>query len=120
MFELDDARRDVLIETWARKLVERGVGAPAVFLLVAHKPIAGLSAQALLAFKPLLAAVVPLNIGELAAFVHEPQNVERLVQRIEQLEDERAAAEAVRTRRRADVRRRARRMARLRKRRDRG
>jgi hypothetical protein len=114
VFELDDARRDELIETWAHKLSAHGLGAAAVFLLEAHKPLAGLGAQAITAVEPMLAALVPIHVGELAAFMHRAENIERLVVRIEQLErirqEERESAGC----RRAEVRRRARRIRRLR------
>ncbi len=115
MFELDDKRRDELIETWAHKLVDRGLGTAAVFLLEAHKPISGVGAQAALAFKPLLNPLVPFNMGELAAFMHSINNIELLERRIEQLESERHDRLEAERRRRAEVRRRARRIARLRR-----
>lgn len=115
MFELDAARRDELIEVWARRLVDRGLATPAIFLLEAHKPLAGFSAQALLAFQPLLAPIVRMNVGEVAAFIRSADNIERLLLCIEELEQQRVAAERGRRRRRAEARRRARRIRRLRR-----
>jgi hypothetical protein len=112
LFELDPQRRDELAQRWATRIVERGLGALAVFLLEAHKPLSGLGAHALLAVEPLLAGVVPLRVGELAAFLHDGNNVEHLLQCIEQREQARAAAARVRRVRRGAARRRARRMAR--------
>jgi len=114
VFELNDARRDELVETWAQKLSRHGMGVAAVFLLEAHKPLAGLGAQAVTAFAPMLTPIVPINVGELAAFMHSAENIERLVVRIEQLERGRQAERDEAARRRADVRRRARRIRRLR------
>lgn len=115
MFELDDARRDELVEAWGRRLVARGLGAAAVFLLEAHKPIAGITAQATVAFQPLIQPLIPLNLGELAAFMRDVGNIERLIQCIEQLEYERAEQQAARRKRRRLVRRRARRIRALRR-----
>ncbi len=115
MFELDDARRDELVETWARRLVDRGFGAVAVFLLEAHKPVSGVGAHAVLAFGPLLAPLVTLNTNELAAFMHKVDNVERLIQRVEQLEQARRDEQDAQQRRLRDIRRRARRIKRLRR-----
>lgn len=112
MFELDESRRDELVERWAHRLVSRGLAAPAVFLLEAHKPLAGLSAHALVAFRPLLSPLVPLDVGELAAFIRDVDNVERLLCRIEELEQQRTSREATRRRRAAEARRRLRRMRR--------
>lgn len=86
MFELDEVRRDELVEAWARRLVDRGLAVPAVFLLEAHKPLAGIGAHAVVAFQPLLSAVFSLNFGEVAAFLRSADNIERLIRRIEDLE----------------------------------
>lgn len=110
MFELDPARRDELIEAWAQHIVARGLGTAAVFLLEAHKPLAGPGAQVLAAFLPVLQAILAVNVHELAAFMHEPANVERLIRRIELKENGRQEAQAARHARRAEVRRRARRI----------
>lgn len=117
MFELDSSRRDELIELWAHKLVDRGLGTAAVFLLEAHKPLAGLGSQAIIAFQPLLTPLVPINVGELAAFMRSPENVEQLVLRVEELEAARAAAQEAERRRTTEIRRRARRIYRIRRRR---
>lgn len=86
MFELDDKRRDELVDRWARRIVERGLATPAIFLLEAHKPLAGLAAQGVLAFRPLLSALSSIDFTEVAALLRSVENVERLVQRIEELE----------------------------------
>ena len=117
MFELDPARRDDLVDSWARRLVERGLATPAVFLLEAHKPLSGLGAHAITAFQPLIAPLVRLDVGELAAFMREVDNVERLLMRIEELERQRTEHEDARRRRAGEIRRRARRIRRLRRRR---
>lgn len=116
MFELNDTRRDELVETWAQKIVTRGLGTAAVFLLEAHKPLAGLGAQAVTAFQPLLTPLVRLDVGELAAFMRSADNVERLVLRIEQLESARQEHLTAQRRWAAEVRRRARRIRALRRR----
>ncbi|MEW6253509.1 MAG: hypothetical protein AB1716_22930 [Planctomycetota bacterium] len=115
MFELDETRRDALVEGWAQRIVARGFGPLAVFALEAHKPLAGIGAQAVLAFGPLVSALTAAPAEELAAFLHSPDNVERLIVRIEQLNAERAAARTAERKRRAEVHRRARRWRRLRR-----
>lgn len=116
MFELSDERRDELVEQWARWLVDRGFGTAAVFMLEAHKPIAGVGAHAVLAFGPLLGPLVPLDPNELAAFMHHGDNVERLIQRVEALEEARQNEQSRQRRRQREIRRRARRWKTLRKR----
>jgi hypothetical protein len=89
MFELSEPRRDELVERWATRIVDRGWSTAAVFLLEAHKPLAGISAQLLLGFRPLLEALLPVDASELAAFVHRRDNIEQLVCRIEELDQQR-------------------------------
>lgn len=120
MFEITDERRDELVELWARKIVDRGIAGPAIFMLEAHKPLAGIGANVAVAFQPLLAPLVSFNLHEVAAFMHQRDNVELLEQRIEALEEERRARLQARQRRRREARRRARRIRALRRRRDRG
>ena len=86
MFELSESRRDELIERWARRIVDRGLSSAAVFLLQAHVPLAGIGAQALLGFRPLVESLLHVDAHELAAFLREPDNIELLVLRIEELE----------------------------------
>jgi len=117
VFELDEQRRNELVETWARRVVARGLGTAAVFLLEAHKPLGRFGASALVAFEPLIRGILSRNPIELAAFVADVDNIERLILRIEALEDERVAQQTAELRRRREVRRRARSIARLRRRR---
>ena len=106
MFELDPGRRDELVESWARRIVDRGLATPAVFLLEAHKPLSGLGAHAVVAFQPLISPLVRINAGELAAFMRDTQNVEMLLRKIETLERDREDTEQARRRRATAVRRR--------------
>jgi hypothetical protein len=115
MFELDVQRREELVENWARRIVERGLATPAVFLLEAQKPLAGLGAHALTAFAPLISSLLPVNAGELAAFVRDVDNLERLLCRIEQLEEARHQQQAADQRRATEIARRARRIRKLRR-----
>lgn len=115
MFELDDQRRDELVEQWAEKICAKGLGVPAIFLLEAHKPLAGIGSNVTVAFQPLLAPLVSLNVGELAAFMRNVDNVERLTQRIEELTRDAQQRRKALLQRRKQVRRRARRIARLRR-----
>ncbi len=117
MFELDESRRDELAEAWAKRIVQRGLGTAAVFLLEAHKPLAGLGSHAVVAFQPLLRGILPWSMGEIAAFMHGSDNVERLIQRVEELEARRSDKSDAPRRRAAEVRRRARHIRALRRRR---
>ena len=88
MFELSDGRRDELVERVARPIVCKGWARAAVFLLEAHRPLAGLGAHALLAFRPLAEGLLRFDAEELAAFIRQPENITRLIGRIETLEEE--------------------------------
>ena len=89
MFELSEARRDELVERWAARIVDRGLGTAAVFLLEAHKPLAGIGAHALVGFQPLVEPFLRIDTGELAAFMRHPENIERLIRRIDALDEQR-------------------------------
>ena len=117
MFELSDARRAELIEGWAKRLVDRGLGPLAVFLLEAHKPLGGIGANAVMAFQPVLDNLLPVHSAEFAAFINHPDNIERLILRVEALADERAAAQQAEREHAKEVRRRARHLRKLRRRR---
>lgn len=119
MFELDDARRDELVEKWAHMLVDRGFGVAGVFLLEAHKPLSGFGAHAALAFQPLITPLINLNVNEVAAFMRRTENVEMLIRRVEALEHERNAVRDAADERRREIRRRARRIKALRRHHDR-
>jgi hypothetical protein len=89
MFELSTDRRDALIEAWAPWIVGRGLSTAAVFLLEAHKPLAGLGAHGILAFRPVVEGLLRVNAGELAAFVRHSDNIEMLIRRVEELDRQR-------------------------------
>jgi hypothetical protein len=114
VFELSDVRRAELIEDWAKRLVARGLGPLAVFLLEAHKPLGGIGANAVLAFQPVLDNLLPVHSAEVAAFINRPENIEQLILRVEALADERAAAAQAEREHAKAVRRRARRLRKLR------
>ncbi len=82
---LDPARRDELIETIARRLTAWNLSAPAILLLQMHAPLAFLGAQFLFAAEPFVALVTGDRVaGELAFLTEEPENIERLIARLEQ------------------------------------
>ncbi len=77
-------RRDELIETVANRLCALNLSAPAILLLQMHLPLAFLGSQLLLAAEPFVALVTGDRLArELAFFCEEPENVERLIARLE-------------------------------------
>ncbi len=78
------ARRDELIETIANRLLTWNVSAPAILFLEMHLPLSFLGGQLLFAAEPFVALVTgPRLARELAFFCEEPENVERLIARLE-------------------------------------
>jgi len=87
---LTDEERDQWIEKMAEEVVRRRMETPAVLMLEMHRPMAFLSSQALIVATPFLGAFVGTdNVLKLSRLLEHPRNVERLVERIEELSVER-------------------------------
>ena len=74
----------------AREIVDRGLAAPAMFLLESSKPVSFIASQGLVAIGPFVDAA--LDVPAYDAFcrmMEKRENVEKLLVRIEQLEEER-------------------------------
>ncbi len=81
---LTPTRRDELVETIARRLSAWNLSAPAIILLQMHAPLAFLGGQVLFAAEPFVATVTGNGFAhDLALLVEEPENIERLVARLE-------------------------------------
>ncbi len=88
--ELTDEQRDAILERIAQGVVRRGMSAPAVLFLELNKPLAFVASQSLLVLTPFLAPFVGIeNVHRVSRLLEKRENVERLVERIEQLEHER-------------------------------
>ncbi len=82
---LSPARRDQLIETLASRLSAWNLNAPAILLLQMHAPAAFLGSQLLLAAAPFVALLAGDRLArDLAFLCEEPENIERLIVRLEQ------------------------------------
>jgi hypothetical protein len=78
------ADEDRAIEAVAQLVVDRRLEAPAVFFLELHKPLAGLSSQAMLVGAGLLAPLLGLErFNGLQGVLADPRRYEALMQRIE-------------------------------------
>lgn len=81
-------RRGQLTEELAQALHRRGLGTPAIALLEAHKPLSFVASQALLALSPLIAVVAGrFPIEDYAGLLEDSSNVDRVISRLEELED---------------------------------
>lgn len=84
--ELTDQRRDEMVEKAAQALVRRGMAAPAALILEMHKPISVIGANLVLLGTPLAAPFLTWQFcDELAFFLMDRENLQRLARRIEEL-----------------------------------
>ncbi len=91
--DLSNERRDELIETLARRIENMGLTTPAVLMLEAHKPLSFLGSQAVLVAQPLLSLVFdPSTSMDYARLLEDRSNIERLIQRLERQENDRAGS----------------------------
>jgi hypothetical protein len=91
----EERQRGELIESIARRVVARGLEAPAALFMELHKPLAFLMGQAALAAVPFLGLFfAPEEIERGVRLLGSPEAVEQLITRIEQMSAERACTAA--------------------------
>lgn len=87
--ELSDEERDAILERIAQGVVRRGMAVPAVLFLELNKPLSFVASQSLIVLTPFLAPFVGIeNVHRYSRLLEKRDNVERLIERIEQLEHE--------------------------------
>jgi len=97
--ELTDEQRDAILERIAQGIVRRGMAAPAVLFLELNKPLSFVASQSLVVLTPFLAPFVGVeNVHRYGRLLEKRENVERLIDRIEQLEYERQQEQSDATR----------------------
>jgi len=92
LFQTDPAGRDEgeIIDEVARRVVREGMGAAAIVFLESSKPVSFLGGQAALAATPVLGGFIePARLERYADLFSSRAFIERLIQRIEELEEER-------------------------------
>jgi hypothetical protein len=78
------AEGEALLDQVAAAVVRRGLVAPAVFFLELNRPLAFLAGQATHVLVPFLAPLVGVGkMQEVARVLNDPQNIDRLLARIE-------------------------------------
>lgn len=83
-----------LLDAIAGRIVRMGLAVPAVFFLESSKPLSFIGSQALVFFEPFVKAFLDLkSYDRFAALMEDRANVEKLIRRIEEREDDRARAE---------------------------
>ena len=85
---------EALIAAVAGRAVRMGLAVPAVFFLESTKPLSFVGSQALVFLEPFVKAFLNLaSYDRFTALMEDRKNVERLIRKIEELEDERARRE---------------------------
>jgi hypothetical protein len=85
---------EALIEVVAARVVKMGMATPAVFFLESVKPLSFLGSQALIFFEPIVRALFHLAQYErFARLMENRESVDRLLERIEALDEEARARE---------------------------
>lgn len=84
--------RDKLIEELAQKVVDRRMETPAILFLEMNKPISFIASQSMIAASPFLIPLVgPAGVRRYSQLFSDPENVELLIEKIEDLSDDRDA-----------------------------
>ncbi|NUL82715.1 MAG: hypothetical protein HUU60_08355 [Armatimonadetes bacterium] len=87
---LTDEQTEEMVEGIAQNVVKRGLSAPAIMFLEMNKPVAPLASHAAIAFSPFVVPFLGFDrVDRYSQFFNSRGNVERLLQRIEELEEER-------------------------------
>jgi hypothetical protein len=83
--------RDALIDRLADRVVAHGLSVPATLFLEMHRPFAFLASQGLLVVTPFLGALFGVELVQRwSRLLEQPENVGRLIERIAELDAERA------------------------------
>lgn len=95
-----------LIERLAQRVVALHMAPPAIFFLESSKPLTYIASQALIVFEPIVQAIFSFReYREFQRLMEDRANVERLIERIEDLEDARVETERAGRRARREARR---------------
>ncbi len=85
---------EALLRAVADRIVRMGLAVPAVFFLESTKPLSFVGSQALVFLEPFVKAFLNLrSYDRFTALLEDRANVERLIRKVEEVEDERARAE---------------------------
>jgi hypothetical protein len=77
---------EALLDRIAAEVVRRGMMTPAVFFIELNRPLSFLAGQAAHVLFPFLAPLLGLGLArQLAELLEDPANVDRLLEKIEQL-----------------------------------
>ncbi len=106
LFDMTPERRDEMIEKLAQRITKAGMGSPALIFLEMNKPLGRITGNTLHLFSPFLGVVIP-NIDQYGYLLQDPVNLEMLIDRIQEIEEERGRQQkALREERKARARER--------------
>lgn len=109
MVDVSPERRDQLINLVADQIVRRGLETPATFFVEMNRPLSFIGGQALVFFAPILGAVMSQHtVEEFARLMEDRKNIDRLVDKIEELTRQRDQEQKEWVRREREKRARAR------------
>ena len=84
--DLTDEQRDAIVDSIARKIVQRRLEMPVILLLETHKPLSFLASQGLLVAMPFLIPLIgPERIADFSKLLRKRENIDLLIQRIENM-----------------------------------
>ncbi|GDX40329.1 hypothetical protein LBMAG21_06210 [Armatimonadota bacterium] len=85
--EISAEERDTLIDTFAKKVDERGLHVPAILFLEMHKPFTFLASQSLILGSGFLAPLFGADkVQRYAKLIESRGNVELMIRRIEEMQ----------------------------------
>lgn len=88
--DITEERRTVLLNKIAQKIVDYRLTTIAIVMLESSKPLSFVGSQLMVFLQPFYRAIFPYTeYDEIAALLEERENIERLIQEIERLEDDR-------------------------------
>jgi len=88
--EIDEAEVERMIEDLATHIVRRRLETPAVLFLEMNRPLSFIGSQALIMAMPLLGPLFgPEKLARYSKLLSDRQNIEKLINRIEELSAER-------------------------------
>ncbi len=87
---ITDEERDEMIESLAQKVHQRGLHTPTILFLEMHKPFTYLASQSLILGSGFLAPLFGAgNVHRYAKLLESKENVERMICRIEEMQEKR-------------------------------
>ncbi|HOK53514.1 MAG TPA: hypothetical protein PKV43_03540 [Armatimonadota bacterium] len=91
---LSEEETEKLVNDVAAEIIKRRLETPAVLFLEMHKPLSFIASQGLIVALPFLAPILGQDrMSKLSRFLQGRDNVERLIQRIEDMSEERDTAQ---------------------------